>query len=255
MLEIPESKVLAGQINDTIKGKKITNVVAGYSPHRFAWLSGGPEDYPPLLVGKRVLESTAYGGMVEVQVEDVRLVFSDGTNLRYFQEGEKLPKKHQLLLTFEDGSSLTGSVQMYGTLWLLKEGQKESYNEIAREKPNPLTDAFDGPYFDALLREAEGKLSAKEFLATKQRIPGLGNGVLQDILFRSGVHPRRKIATLDSDERHKLSSRQIRLMRHDVAGRTEYGEGLLREYGGISNHNVQQDDGRLMPLMRRRNRP
>ena len=36
----------------------------------------------------------------------------------------------------------------------------------------------------------------KAFLATEQRIPGLGNGVLQDILFRAGVHPRRRMNTL-----------------------------------------------------------
>lgn len=34
------------------------------------------------------------------------------------------------------------------------------------------------------------KLSAKAFLATQQRIPGLGNGVLQDILWEAGIDPR-----------------------------------------------------------------
>jgi len=40
------------------------------------------------------------------------------------------------------------------------------------------------------------KLSAKAFLATDQRIPGLGNGVLQDILWTARIHPRRKMANL-----------------------------------------------------------
>ena len=34
------------------------------------------------------------------------------------------------------------------------------------------------------------------FLATEQRIPGLGTGVLQDILWKSRIHPRRKMAEL-----------------------------------------------------------
>lgn len=34
------------------------------------------------------------------------------------------------------------------------------------------------------------KLSSKAFLATQQRIPGLGNGVLQDILWDAGIDPR-----------------------------------------------------------------
>ena len=50
------------------------------------------------------------------------------------------------------------------------------------------------------------KLSAKAFLATKQRIPGLGNGVLQDILFNAGIHPKRKMNTLDGKELRSLYS-------------------------------------------------
>lgn len=36
----------------------------------------------------------------------------------------------------------------------------------------------------------------KAFLATEQRIPGLGNGVLQDILLRAGLHPKKKMGTV-----------------------------------------------------------
>ena len=44
------------------------------------------------------------------------------------------------------------------------------------------------------------KLSVKAFLATEQRIPGLGNGVLQDILFNAKLNPRRKIGELSDSE-------------------------------------------------------
>ncbi len=40
------------------------------------------------------------------------------------------------------------------------------------------------------------KLSAKAALATEQRIPGLGNGVLQDILRQARLLARRTISTL-----------------------------------------------------------
>jgi len=44
----------------------------------------------------------------------------------------------------------------------------------------------------------------KALLATEQRIPGLGNGVLQDILFNSGIHPKRKKSTLSDFEKAEL---------------------------------------------------
>jgi len=42
MIEIPEAAVLAKQLNQTITGKHIQNVVAAHSPHKFAWYAGDP---------------------------------------------------------------------------------------------------------------------------------------------------------------------------------------------------------------------
>ncbi len=39
-------------------------------------------------------------------------------------------------------------------------------------------------------------MTAKAFLATEQRIPGLGNGVLQDILWTAKIHPKSIIAEM-----------------------------------------------------------
>lgn len=47
-------------------------------------------------------------------------------------------------------------------------------------------------------------ISVKALLATEQRIPGLGNGVLQDILFNARIHPKRKVSTLNEIEKVQL---------------------------------------------------
>jgi formamidopyrimidine-DNA glycosylase len=200
MIELPESQNLARQINEILPGRQIQTVTANQSPHKFAWFTGDPQRYHSLLAGKKIISAAAYGGMVEIQVDDVRLVFCDGTNVRYLAPGDDLPKKHQLHVAFDDRSALVCSVQMYGALWALGAGQTEGYNECARSKPNPLSDDFDQSYFQSLYSEPDGKLSTKAYLATKQRIPGLGNGVLQDILFNARVHPKRKMNTLSEQE-------------------------------------------------------
>ncbi|MFA6645176.1 MAG: endonuclease VIII, partial [Bacilli bacterium] len=43
-----------------------------------------------------------------------------------------------------------------------------------------------------------GSLSLKAFRATEQRFVGLGNGVLQDILFKARINPRTKVQALSS---------------------------------------------------------
>lgn len=200
MIELPESRNLAAQLLKTIQGKTIQNVTANHSPHKFAWFRGDPNSYVNQLRGKTITGTGSFGGMVEIYIQDMRLVFTDGTNIRYFESAQKLPDKHQLRIDFHDGSALLCSVQMYGGLWLLSEGETEPYNECARCKVSPYHPLFDLNYFYSLYTEKDADLSAKAFLATHQRIPGLGNGVLQDILFNAEIHPKRKMKTLSHDE-------------------------------------------------------
>lgn len=205
MLEIPESHTLARQINETMIGKTVCRVVAGQTPHSFAWYSGDCALYDPMLRGKRVTEACAYGGMVEVRIGDMELLFGDGASPRLWESEDEAPKKHQLFIAFTDGACLTATVQMYGGLWLTPQGMNDNaYVLGAKAKPSPLEDAFDEAYFASLCGEKEKKRSVKAFLATEQRVPGLGNGVLQDILWTAGVHPKRKMDTLSPQEWHAL---------------------------------------------------
>ena len=206
MIEIPEAVNLSRQLTEAVGGKKIAKVIAGLSPHKFAWYHGNPKDYDVLLRGKTINTVVARGGMVEVRLGDAVLLFSDGVVLRFHVKDEQRPRKHQLLIKFEDATALSASVQMYGGLWCFKEGEFENpYYDAARSKPPPLSDEFDSVYFEGLITSSDvQKLSTKAFLATEQRIPGLGNGVLQDILYNARVHPKRKIDTLTDGERKAL---------------------------------------------------
>ena len=202
MIEIPEAENLSRQLTQTVSDKRITEVVAGLSPHKYAWYCGDPKDYDALLRGKTIDTAVVHGGMVEIMVGDAVMQISDGVVLRFHAEDEHRPRKHQLLIEFEDATAISASVQMYGGLWCFREGEFQNpYYDTARYKPSPLSDEFDRAYFDSLIASSDvQKLSAKAFLATEQRIPGLGNGVLQDILYNARIHPKRRICTLTDGE-------------------------------------------------------
>lgn len=205
MLELPEAYTISKQINNTIVGKKIINVVADHSPHKFAWYFGDPQNYKELLANKTIEAANSYGSLVEIKAGDAVMVFGDGTALRFYNRDEKLPDKHQLLITFDDSSALCASVQMYGGLWCFREGEFDNlYYKVAKKKPSPLTKEFDRDYFFKLISPDIQKLSAKAFLVTEQRIPGLGNGVLQDILYTAKIHPRKKLNTLSEQNKEEL---------------------------------------------------
>lgn len=205
MLELPESTVLASQLEAALKEKQIVSVKANSSPHGFAFYSGDPQNYPEYLEGKQVSGVSALAGLIEMQLEEYRLVFGDGINLRYFSAEEKYPDKHQLMLQFSDGSVLVAAVQMYGGIWAFIEGSNDNpYYLAAKEKPSPLQAEFDRNYFTRLFYEADPKLSLKAFLATQQRIPGLGNGCLQDVLFCAKLHPKTKLSAINEEDVENL---------------------------------------------------
>lgn len=197
MLEIPDSYNIALQLAKMLRGKTILNAYANTSPHGFAWYFDDPEGYQNVLGGRTVEGARAVGGMVEIIAQDARIVLCDGINIRYLSPGEKQPPKHQLLVEFNDFSAIVCTVSMYGGLWAYREGENNNgYYLGSLEKPNPLTEDFDEAYFRSLLVGLKPRLSAKAVLATEQRIPGLGNGVLQDILFNARINPRTRLEAL-----------------------------------------------------------
>jgi formamidopyrimidine-DNA glycosylase len=202
MYELPEAAVVAGQIGETCTGKIIQNVTAGYTPHKLAWYYGEPQGFEALLEGRRMGEARSVGGFVEIQADGATILLGEGVNIRFHGTGEQRPSKHQMLIEFEDGCALSCAIQMYGGMGAFLEGTMDNKYYIgAKSKPSPLGAGFDRAYFDTLLH-AEGmdRLSAKAFLATEQRIPGLGNGALQDILYNAKIHPKRKMGTLTEAE-------------------------------------------------------
>jgi formamidopyrimidine-DNA glycosylase len=202
MIELPEAITLARQLNETVIGRTIVYAEAGHSPHRFAWFTGDPAGYGVLLGGRKLLQARASGCFVELAMSGgLTLFLGDGVNLRLYKPGAKLPEKHQLMLKLDDGSVLAATIQMYGGMNCYPDDNPDNpYITGARAKPSPLSGAFDRKYFDGLLEGSSSSLAAKAFLATEQRVPGLGNGALQDILFRAAINPRRKMESLSAAE-------------------------------------------------------
>ena len=222
MLEIPEAVTISSQIKETLAGKKIAKVEAAHSPHGFAFYFGNPDDYPALLEGKTIDDAYPSGGQIEIAAGGARLTLNDGTTPRWHKAGSKVPAKHQLYLEFDDKSFITCTVQMYGGMMAFPDGTNDNfYYLVGKEKPSPLTAAFDEAYFDGLCGKAKPNTSAKALLATGQRIPGLGNGCLQDILFTAGINPQTKLSSLSDGQLANLfdSLKRVLLAMTDGGGR------------------------------------
>ena len=234
MLEIPESTTVGKQADDLLTGRKVFRVVPPTHEHKFTWFNSDAAGYPALLEGREVIGVTGHGAFVTLHFDrDTHLTIGDGTIMRYGDPHSTRPDKFQLLIEFDDASFLVFTVAMYGAIYAYKGAFDNPYYIGSLEKTSPLEEAFDRAYFEALEKSSKKKLTAKAFLATEQRIPGLGNGVLQDILFNARIHPKRKMETLSEKERDGLfDSVKGTIRQMTDAGGRDTEKNLYGEKGG-----------------------
>lgn len=205
MIELPEAITIGRQVEQTLAGRKVTNVYGATHLHKFTFFNGTPEEYRDMLVGREVKSATGKGIFVDVCFDDdLFLSIFDGINMRYGCPGDPVPSKYQMLITFDDESFVSFTTSMYGGIYVFRHTLDNKYRTLSLNSVSPLSERFDEAYFEQMFAVEKKNISAKAFLATEQRIPGLGNGVLQDILFHAKLHPKRKIFSLSDFEKAVL---------------------------------------------------
>jgi len=208
MIELPEASTIARQMNNELKGKRIESGIRGNAPHKFAFYSRSPEEYEVILRGKTMGSVTEHGSLIWASVEpDYMLVLGGGgERILFHRNKDTLPKKHQLLLHYQDDTYLTVTVQGWGFAQLFQQSEIAAQREyhLGRKAVSPLSDGFTFEYFQGLFGELEEEdpRSVKFFMISKPGIWGVGNGYLQDIIFRAKIHPKRRC--IDITEKEKL---------------------------------------------------
>jgi formamidopyrimidine-DNA glycosylase len=136
-------------------------------------------------------------------------------------------------MEFDNGGCVVFTVAMDGGIWACRGAFDNKYYQGSLASISPLDDAFNEQYFDDIFKKVTKDISMKALLATEQRIPGLGNGVLQDILFNGGIHPKRKKSTLTDFEKGELfHSLKTTLRRMTDDGGRDTEKDFLGQNGG-----------------------
>ncbi len=208
MFELPELLTLAGQINETLTGKRIKTGGLGNVAHKFVWYNRQPDEFAALTCGKTIGRAYARGKWLFVPLEPgyVLLFGECGGRLLYHAPGSPLPPKYHLILTFTDGSALSETTQMWGAMELYRAGEERDRKYLRDMRPAPNEPEFTFEYFTALIDDVTRleRKTAKGLLTQDQLIPGLGNAIAQDILFAARLDPRHPIDGLDGAQRRRL---------------------------------------------------
>lgn len=232
MLEYPEVMTLSRQFNRHVAGRRAAKVLPPSKPHKFCWYSADPASYEEKIKRARIRQAQGFGIFVEIEWDNgQRLCFNDGVNVRLLPQ-DQLPKAYQLAVLFDDGWALAFTVAMYGSIVLHGGEYENEYYLKSRQAISPLDPAFAQYYWQSL-QSSKPTLSAKAFLATQQRFAGVGNGCVQDILLSAGIHPKRKLHTMNLLERQQLLEKMVAVLQEmcDKGGR-DSEKDLLGNAGG-----------------------
>lgn len=237
MFELPEILNLAEQIEETLEGKKIRRGQLGNKPHKFVWYNRSHEDFEDLTQGKTVGKAHSRGRWMFVPVEPgyVLVLGECGGKALYHPPGTKPPKTFHLLLEFDDDSSFTVTTQMWGAVELYDEGEELEREYVKDMRVTPTDPEFTYEYFSELVDEVvAGKArSVKGLLTQDQIIPGLGNAIAQDIMFKSRLHPRHPVGDLSTKQRKALFRAIGKVLRDAIKRGGRYDEyDLHGEPGG-----------------------
>jgi formamidopyrimidine-DNA glycosylase len=129
---------------------------------------------------------------------------------------------------------------MWGAFELYERGQECNRQYIRDMRTAPDDQRFTFEYLDALIDGAVEveKTSAKALLTQRQLIPGVGNAIAQDILFKARLHPKRSVAELGRSERRRLHRAIVKTV-----------ELVIRQGGRYDEHDLYGNPGKYVRLM------
>ena len=200
MFEIPEYVTIANQMKGSLSGKRISQGTLGNSPHKFVWYNLEPADFAAKVKGRVVGKAYTRGRWLFVPVEDgYVLVFGEcGGKILLHKSALMLPHKYHLSLHFEDGTALSAATQMWGAMELYEKGKELERQYIKGMRTTPTEPGFTSTYLSNLMKESIGSgfKTVKAVLTQGQMIPGLGNAIAQDIMFKARLHPKQPLDAL-----------------------------------------------------------
>ncbi|MGE5141536.1 MAG: DNA-formamidopyrimidine glycosylase family protein [Rudaea sp.] len=242
MFELPEYVTLAKQCNETLKGKVVEEGSLGNLPHKFVWYNREPGEFKRLAKGKRVGKASTKGRWLFMPLEPgyILVLGECGGKLLYHPDGTRRPDKYHLLLEFDDGSALTATTQMWGAMELHEKGQERKRKYIADMRTTPIDAGFTFEYLNELIDEVTQveKTSVKALLTQHQLIPGLGNAIAQDILFRGCLHPKHPVEELTRSQKRQLYN-----------AITKTVEQAIKQGGRCDEYDLYGNPGKYVRLM------
>ena len=208
-IELPEARILAQQLDASLKGKtiKLFDLRDVERMMQIGFVNKNISDFEAIK-DKTVESAKSRGNTIRVQLSDsMNLLIAPeyGGVITYLPEGGKPPKYH-LKLEFNDGSILTTRITSMGVIKAVHDQDlSENYmykrdfiNGVSPDEPD-----FTYEWFKDTIG-LENRQPKSLLVGKDSPIIGISNATFQDVIYRAGVHPKRKVSELSETELRAL---------------------------------------------------
>lgn len=203
MPELPEVETVKETLKQYIIGKTINKVIVRYDKmiHGMSSL-----DFQNKLVGHTFSDINRYGKYLFFILDDMVLISHLRMEGKYFikSANDSYEKHEHIIFSFTDGSSLRyHDTRKFGTMEIVNKGEEYQIDSIRKMGLEPFEPDFSGSYLQSKVKNSQRPI--KVFLLDQNTLSGLGNIYVDEVLFRTNLHPETPVNLLIEDDFNQLA--------------------------------------------------
>jgi formamidopyrimidine-DNA glycosylase len=179
---------------------------------------------------------TSKGNVVLISLDNsMNLIIGPeyGGKIFYHQSSGNVGKFH-LKLAFDDGSVLTIRLTSMGVIQALKDEELDRSYVYKRDFSGPPSSLDEGFTFNRFSKDiaAENRMLKSLLVGKDAVVIGLSNSAFQDVIYRAGLHPKRKGSELNVSQRRALYDAVMLVVqdRLKLGGKTQF-QDLYGQHG------------------------
>ncbi|MGP4071316.1 DNA-formamidopyrimidine glycosylase [Piscibacillus sp. B03] len=225
MPELPEVETVRRTLEPIIQGKEIEDIVIYYSG-----IIKEPEDsvaFKHQMMGQQFKKIDRLGKFLIFHLTDDRLVSHLRMEGKYgiYDNDEPLEPHTHIVFKLNDGNELRyRDVRKFGTMHLKEPKHLLTTAPLNKLGVEPFSEQFTTNYLYERLRKTSRKI--KPALLDQAIVTGLGNIYVDEVLYRSQIHPERIANTITIKEAETIQQNTVQVLQEAV----DHGGSSIRSY-------------------------
>lgn len=233
MAELPEIMILTHQMSQELLEKEFESVEVLQEK----CLNMEIEVFTKNLMGKKIIGVHNRGKWIFIKLSgnsNLLLNPGMGADFLYYDNGKDRPEKYQCRFHFKDQSGFTCRFWWFGHVEFIQDNELTNHKPTRDIATSPLDGDFTLKHFRGLIK---GRSQIKNLILNQEKIGGIGNVYIHDILFGAKIHPKRPVNSLTEEEInniYKIMKKNLKtaLNKHGLAYEMDFHgvkEGYYRE--------------------------